>query len=438
MTRIGLIREGKIPADNRVSLTPAQCKWILKNAPQIQIVAQSSTNRCFSDREYLSAGVEVKEDISNCDILLGIKEVPADQLIPDKTYLFFSHTKKKQPHNQHLLRAVLDKNIRLVDYECLEHEDGQRIIGFGFFDIASLNNRGIELTYFEVLTVIALAYFKDHGVDYVVLETGLGGRLDATNVVDSLVAVITPISLDHMHILGKTIKAIAGEKAGIIKSSTQQVVIALQEKAAMDVILARCQQFGIKPVVVEGEIDLTQEIALKGAHQRVNAAVAAHAIEALKVFGSPAYPGLIHQAIAVTRWAGRFELLSVNPVIIADGAHNEASARALVRTVKDHYPEHRVILVLAMSSDKDVSSVAAELKLVADTVILTKAAHPRAHEFSRSEAQALFHPKPWFVTEDIGQAMELARSKVDKKHLILVTGSLFIVAQARKLTHVSI
>ena len=133
MTRIGLIREGKIPADNRVSLTPAQCKWILKNAPQIQIVAQSSTNRCFSDREYLSAGVEVKEDISNCDILLGIKEVPADQLIPDKTYLFFSHTKKKQPHNQHLLRAVLDKNIRLVDYECLEHEDGQRIIGFGFF-----------------------------------------------------------------------------------------------------------------------------------------------------------------------------------------------------------------------------------------------------------------------------------------------------------------
>lgn len=133
MTRIGLIREGKIPADNRVSLTPAQCKWIQKNAPQIQVVVQSSSNRCFSDREYLSAGVEVKEDISDCDILLGIKEVPADQLIPGKTYLFFSHTKKKQPHNQPLLKAILDKDIRLVDYECLEHEDGQRIIGFGFF-----------------------------------------------------------------------------------------------------------------------------------------------------------------------------------------------------------------------------------------------------------------------------------------------------------------
>ncbi|MEP6700898.1 MAG: NAD(P)-dependent oxidoreductase [Bacteroidota bacterium] len=133
MTRIGLIREEKIPADNRVSLIPAQCKWIHKNAPQIQIIAQASPHRCFSDREYIAAGAEVKEDISDCDILLGIKEIPVEQLIPGKTYLFFSHTKKKQPHNQHLLKAILDKKITLVDYECLEHEDGQRIIGFGFF-----------------------------------------------------------------------------------------------------------------------------------------------------------------------------------------------------------------------------------------------------------------------------------------------------------------
>ncbi len=133
MTRIGLIKEGKTPADNRVSLIPAQCKWIHKNAPHIKIVVQSSSSRCFSDREYISAGVEVKEDLNDCDILLGIKEVPVDQLIAGKTYMFFSHTKKKQLHNQQLLRAVLDKKIRLVDFECLEHEDGQRIIGFGFF-----------------------------------------------------------------------------------------------------------------------------------------------------------------------------------------------------------------------------------------------------------------------------------------------------------------
>jgi len=133
MIRIGLIREGKIPADNRVALTPAQCKWILKNSSDIKIIVQSSPDRCFSDREYLSAGVELKEYLGECDLLFGIKEVPVAQLIPGKTYLFFSHTKKKQPQNQKLLQAIIDKKITLIDYECLEHEDGQRIIGFGFF-----------------------------------------------------------------------------------------------------------------------------------------------------------------------------------------------------------------------------------------------------------------------------------------------------------------
>jgi hypothetical protein len=133
MTRIGLIREGKIPADNRVALTPAQCKWIHKNSSTVQVVVQSSPDRCFNDREYRLAGVEIREQLDDCDILLGIKEVPVQQLIPGKTYLFFSHTKKQQPHNRNLLQAIIEKGITLVDYECLEHEDGQRIIGFGFF-----------------------------------------------------------------------------------------------------------------------------------------------------------------------------------------------------------------------------------------------------------------------------------------------------------------
>jgi alanine dehydrogenase len=133
MIRIGLIREGKQPADNRVALTPAQCKWLKKNAGGVDVIAQSSSHRCFTDKEYEAAGVEVLDDISKADILLGIKEVPVQELVPGKTYLFFSHTKKKQPHNRGLLQAILAKNIRLIDYECLEHEDGQRIIGFGFF-----------------------------------------------------------------------------------------------------------------------------------------------------------------------------------------------------------------------------------------------------------------------------------------------------------------
>ncbi len=133
MLRIGLIEEAKNPPDNRVALTPAQCKWVHKHLPDLKIALQPSSLRCFSDKEFQMAGVEVTANMDQCDVLMGIKEVPVDRLIPNKTYLFFSHTKKKQPHNRPLLHAIIQKNITLIDYECLEHEDGQRIIGFGFF-----------------------------------------------------------------------------------------------------------------------------------------------------------------------------------------------------------------------------------------------------------------------------------------------------------------
>ncbi len=133
MVTIGLIREGKIPHDNRVALTPAQCKWIQRESNEVKIIVQSSPNRCFSDKEYAAAGVAVKEDMQECDVLFGIKEVPRNMLLDNKTYLFFSHTRKQQPQNQDLLRDIIAKKITLIDYECLEHEDGQRIIGFGFF-----------------------------------------------------------------------------------------------------------------------------------------------------------------------------------------------------------------------------------------------------------------------------------------------------------------
>lgn len=133
MLSIGLIREGKVPEDNRVALTPSQCKWLQKNIAGCKVTVQSSATRCYTDNEYKQAGIEVKESVDDCAILLGIKEVPVSMLVPGKTYLFFSHTKKKQPYNQKLMHALVDKGITLIDYECLEHDDGQRILGFGFF-----------------------------------------------------------------------------------------------------------------------------------------------------------------------------------------------------------------------------------------------------------------------------------------------------------------
>ena len=133
MLTFGLIREGKIPSDNRVALSPAHCKFINKTQEGIEVIVQHSDSRCYTDKEYERAGAVVKEDISECDILLGIKEVPIEMLIPNKTYLFFSHTKKLQPYTQKLIKAIIAKKITLIDYKCLEHEDGKRIIGFGFF-----------------------------------------------------------------------------------------------------------------------------------------------------------------------------------------------------------------------------------------------------------------------------------------------------------------
>ncbi len=130
---IGLLRETKIPADNRVALIPSQCKWLQKQFPGLKVSVQPSTDRSFTDREYERAGVEITEDLGECDFIFGIKEVKAALMIPGKQYLFFSHTRKMQSFNQAMFRTMQEKNITLIDYECLEHEDGQRILGFGFF-----------------------------------------------------------------------------------------------------------------------------------------------------------------------------------------------------------------------------------------------------------------------------------------------------------------
>ncbi len=133
MLVIGLIREGKIPADNRVALTPAQCKWLVRHFADVQIIVQSSPHRCFSDEEYVQAGITVSEDLTTCNLLVGIKEMPVNALVADKRYLFFSHTRKMQPYNRDLFHALIENRNTLIDYECMEHTDGQRIIGFGFF-----------------------------------------------------------------------------------------------------------------------------------------------------------------------------------------------------------------------------------------------------------------------------------------------------------------
>ncbi|MGY6561582.1 MAG: NAD(P)-dependent oxidoreductase [Luteibaculaceae bacterium] len=128
---LGIIREGKTPPDKRVPLTPTHVKALLAQYPGLSIYVQPSSIRCFNDAEYADAGATLQEDVSHCEILMGVKEVPLEMLIPNKTYLFFSHTFKKQPYNKKLLKTILNKKIRLIDYEVLTDTSGKRIIGFG-------------------------------------------------------------------------------------------------------------------------------------------------------------------------------------------------------------------------------------------------------------------------------------------------------------------
>lgn len=130
---IGLSRERKNPPDNRVALSPIQCLALQHRYPQISILVESSPTRCFADAAYQEVGISVVDDLENADVILNIKELPADSLIPNKTYFFFSHTIKKQPYNRGMLQAILAKNITLIDYEVLRYENGQRVLGFGRF-----------------------------------------------------------------------------------------------------------------------------------------------------------------------------------------------------------------------------------------------------------------------------------------------------------------
>lgn len=130
---IGIIREGKVPPDARVALTPEDCAELLKRHPKLSITVQPSAGRCYSDQEYQEMNIPVQEDLSECDILLGVKEVPVKDLIPNKTYFFFSHTIKKQPYNQTLMQSMIEKHIRMIDYETITDAQGKRLIGFGFY-----------------------------------------------------------------------------------------------------------------------------------------------------------------------------------------------------------------------------------------------------------------------------------------------------------------
>ena len=312
-----------------------------------------------------------------------------------------------------------------------------------------------RLSYFEVLTAMAFYHFHKSRVDFAVLETGLGGRLDATNVVDSLVAVLTPISLEHTDILGTTLSEIAEEKAKIIKTVNQKVVIAHQADEVKSVFEQQCRQFDIKPRVVgynlhyqplqqdlngqsfdfQGKTSSYQGLflSLLGKHQLMNAAVTLGVTEALKELGVTIPEQSIRDGLKSVFWPGRLEMISVEPTVILDCAHDAMSFRILRENIQELFTGKKVTLVIGVSMDKNRKAMCQALMPIVDKVIWTKAQHPRAYNLEEKDCDELFEGRAFEKRGDIHQAMKRAWEITDKNGLILVTGSVFLVSEAREL-----
>ena len=303
-------------------------------------------------------------------------------------------------------------------------------------------------TTFEMLTAMVFDLASTERVDVQVLEVGLGGRLDSTNVADGRVAVITSLSLDHTAILGNSLEAIASEKAGIIKPGAQ-VVLSPQRSAAAGVVEEVARHRGADLVRLGRDVtwqaagsDLSGQalrlrtplaeydlwLPLLGAHQRENAAAAVAAAELL-------YPTIrraaVEQGVRQVRWPGRFQVLTQEPfVVIVDGAHNPHSLSRLREAVAEHVMPKRTLLVFGCSSDKDLDGMVREAAPMAPVVFTCRSRHPRAVPPERLAVAFNDLSIEAHARDDVASALASAQEEAEVGDLVLVTGSLFVVAEA--------
>jgi dihydrofolate synthase/folylpolyglutamate synthase len=309
-----------------------------------------------------------------------------------------------------------------------------------------------DITTFEVMTCLAFAWFAEQGIEWAVVEVGLGGRLDATNVVLPDVAVITSLSYDHTAVLGDTLALIAAEKAGIIKPGVP-LVSAPQPDEALAVIEATCREQGAPLTLVgrdwtweSGSVSLEGQqftvchsqgditnlyLPLLGEHQLVNATMAVAALSLLQEAGLDVPQAAIRDGLQVVTWPGRFEILSRQPLVIVDSAHNGDSARKLVATLRAVCDFQRLIVVLGASADHATPELLEALLAGADRAIATQAQHPRAADPAWLQARAAALDFRLEVSQTVAQALDLALANAKADDLVLCTGSVFVVGDAR-------
>lgn len=305
-------------------------------------------------------------------------------------------------------------------------------------------------TQFEIITAMAFKYFKDKGTDYVVLEVGLGGRMDSTNIVDPLLSIITTISYDHMKILGDTLGEIAFEKAGIIKKN-RPLVMYPQAQEAEQVILKRAAEENSRVYRVDGlkynitssslsgtyfDVTGTYEydnvhINLVGEFQVRNAITAILAAEVLKDSGCSIDRKAIYKGLRDARWPGRFEVLKDEPWVIIDGGHNVEGIRSTSGTIRKYFPDGKILVVCGILADKQYDDMVQELVKITKEFIAVTPSNPRAlpaEELKKAIEQHGGHAKS---AESIREGAELALSMANEYDAILFCGSLYMIGEAR-------
>ncbi len=310
-------------------------------------------------------------------------------------------------------------------------------------------------TEFEVCTALGFLYFFEEKVDFLVLEVGLGGAIDSTNIVENpLVSVITNVTFDHMDYLGSTIREIATVKAGIIKPGGH-VVTAAADPDALEVIAAKCRENGASLLRVGKDItwqlkeatpagtsfDLNSpwgsytnlRVPLAGQYQVVNAATALGAMEILRnVHGVKLdFPEDLRRGFARSHWPARLELLSKSPGVLVDVSHNYDGARTLRAALEGIYRYRRLILVLGMLGDKEREKVVGELAPLADTVIITRPLSPRAGDWQRLATEARRYVDRVHLIEEITAAVDAALNDAGPEDMVCITGSFYMVSDAR-------
>jgi dihydrofolate synthase/folylpolyglutamate synthase len=322
----------------------------------------------------------------------------------------------------------------------------------GYLRGAAAQAEAFSPTFFEVVTAMAFTYFAEEGVDIVVIEVGMGGRLDSTNVITPLVSVVTNIDIEHVEFLGNTLAQIAAEKAGIIKSGVPvvtgvvqpEVVAVIEEEAsarhaalyrlsrdfhAALVSAVREQVFHYRGIGASYE---NISISMLGRYQVDNACLALATIECLRSAGLVVDESSVRQGLAGAAWEGRLERVAHGPDIYLDGAHNPASAKKLataVRELKSSYA--RLILVIGILGDKDCEGIISELVPLAAQVIVTKPEYSRAMDVQALAAQVRALHGAVDSADTVAGAIAKAREISSPDDLVLVTGSLYVVGDAR-------